>query len=671
MSDFHYHILVVDDTSANRFTLKAVLAKLEHAIVLEADSGEQALVVTIEQKVDLILLDIQMPGMDGFETARLLKMSESTREIPIIFITAVYKSESFAKQGYQVGAVDYLTKPIDENLLLNRIWHYTRLFQREKSLQRTLDELHQKDQALQYANKRLEHTLLERTVELDRATDAIISANAFGDIIFWNHGAERMFDYDKEEILKSPLTRLIPHHLHARFTKNFQEVISDGELKSPDSIFEFTGLRANGQSFPIEISISFFGGEEHQFFSAVVRDVSQRKAIEAQLRQAKQASESANRAKSTFLATMSHEIRTPLNTILGMGQLLEETELSEMQQWCVNILGNSGKTLLTLINDILDLSKIEEGQLSLEYTSFDLPKLLSETLELFAYTALEKGIELRHRFDDTLPQWVMGDPTRLRQVLLNLLGNAVKFTKQGHVQFSVRVQKDHTLYFAILDTGPGIPEERQQEIFCPFTQADSSTTRKHGGSGLGLTICRRLIELMKGQIQLTSELNKGSTFSFYLRLDPASPDQIPLPKPKIEAHDKLSEQINQNALTILVVDDSDDNRILIEAFLKKSPYRLIMASNGLEALQQFKKQKFDLVLTDIQMPVMDGHESIRLMRSWEASQNNQSRTPIVALTAHVMKEEAEQIRHVGGDLHLSKPIQKSRLLEVIQDLTSN
>ncbi|ABK44615.1 PAS/PAC sensor hybrid histidine kinase [Magnetococcus marinus MC-1] len=666
MSAFNFHILVVDDTTANRYTMKAILGGLEHVVILEANSGEQALALTIEQQVDLILLDIQMPGMDGFETAHLLKMSASTRDIPIIFITAIYRSEHFYKQGYQVGAVDYLTKPVDENLLLNRILSYMRLLQREKSLQRTMAELQRKEHALQTAHDEIAETLRERTVALDRASDAIISADQQGHVIFWNHGAERIFGYPKQTILHTPLLRLIPDQLHETFLSHFSEVIASGEIKNSDSIYEFSGLRANGEVFPIEVSVSYWQGAERHFFSAVVRDISQRKQLETQLRHAQQISESANRAKSTFLATMSHEIRTPLNTILGMGQLLEETDLTEMQHWCVNILGNSGRALLTLINDILDLSKIEEGHLSLEHTPFDLHQLLQEVEELFTFSALAKGITLRGHFSESLPQWVMGDPTRLRQVLLNLLGNAIKFTKQGFVELSAQTMAEDEICFSVFDSGPGIAKERQQEIFLPFTQADSSTTRKYGGSGLGLTISRRLVKLMHGQIQLESRLGKGSRFYFSLNLPQAPTERIP--PPSLPATTVVHSS-PQRALTILVADDSDDNRILIEAFLKKSPYKLVMASNGLEALEEFKKQPFDLVLTDIQMPIMDGYEAIRQIRQWESSQKMTTRTPIIALTAHVMKEEAEQIEQAGGDLHLSKPIQKKRLLEVIQTLT--
>ncbi|MBF0587918.1 MAG: response regulator [Magnetococcales bacterium] len=393
---------------------------------------------------------------------------------------------------------------------------------------------------------------------------------------------------------------------------------------------------------------------------------------------AKQAAERANRAKSAFLAHMSHEIRTPLNAILGMGELLKEGALNDAQQWCVQTLNRSGESLLALINDILDLSKIEAGKLTLESTTFDLRQLVDDAVDPFVFTALEKKIELNRHVDEEVPQWVRGDAVRLQQVLINLLGNALKFTRQGQVSMTVTQRDDGQISMAVSDTGPGVSTVQREEIFRPFTQADPSITRDHGGTGLGLTISRRLADVMGGTIGLESQFGKGSTFT------------VTLPLPEVHAPQKVVHSSRQQDVQvqtgiadhtpsekpqkgsdhvspkrILVVDDSEDNRRLVEAFLKREPYQLVMAVNGAEAVAAFIEQRFDLVLMDIQMPVMDGYDATRRIRKWESKRGMPS-TPILALTAHAIDEESEQIMAVGCDLHLTKPIRKQRLLNSLR-----
>ena len=421
-------------------------------------------------------------------------------------------------------------------------------------------------------------------------------------------------------------------------------------------------------SLEVQLDISS-RDEVGELASAFTRMVEQRKAWERKVLEAKAEADQANQAKSRFLAHMSHEIRTPMNAMLGMGELLRETELTEEQQWCVKTIDRSGNILLSLINNILDLSKIEAGQLIMEETPVELWRLVDETMALFISVAADKGIVLRHEMATDVPRLVRGDPTRLRQVLINLVGNAVKFTGAGSVTVRVVAADGDAVAFLVEDTGPGIPAEKQQEIFQPFAQAETAITRTHGGTGLGLTICQGLIDLMGGTIRLESELGRGSLFTFTVPLPELPTDTLPEageaddPGPPAPAVTEGSGSAGSRP-RILLAEDTEENRLVIQAFLRNMDHELLVAVNGEEAVALFEASPCDLVLMDIQMPIMDGCEATRKIRELER-RSGASSTPIIALTAHAMAEESEQILAAGCDLHLTKPVRKQRLLDTI------
>ena len=405
------------------------------------------------------------------------------------------------------------------------------------------------------------------------------------------------------------------------------------------------------------------------------------------LEEAKEEAEEASRVKSQFLANMSHEIRTPMNAILGMADLLQETALRDDQNQYVRILRAAGENLLALINDILDLSKIEAGHMHLERVTFDLHETVARAAEIVTAPAAAKDLAFTWQLSAGVPRRLSGDPVRLRQVLINLLGNAIKFTEAGHVRLSVAPaddSDDHLLHFRVEDTGIGIPPERLGLIFESFSQADSSTTRKYGGTGLGLAISRRLTELMGGRIWVESEPGRGSAFHFTARFTPAAqttatrpaarlpaqpaPVAAPISAP-ISATDASLPALQEpaEAPCVLLAEDSENNRLLIEFFLKSTPYRVRFAANGSQAVERVVAGGIDLVLMDMEMPVMDGYEATRRIRELERTAGRPA-LAIVALTAYAMKEDEQRCLAAGCTAYLSKPVKKAVLLETLSRL---
>ena len=500
-----------------------------------------------------------------------------------------------------------------------------------------------------------------------------------GRILECNQATAGMFGYDSPE-------ELMAHNIASLYYSASDREAFLTRLKSEKRInnLEFRFRRKNGDLFWVIGNLSLVGNESDRdgIIEGTIFDISKRKRAEKEMVKAKEAAEAASRAKSQFLANMSHEIRTPMNGVIGITGLLLDTELTPEQRQYAGIVRTSGEALLKVINDILDFSKIEAHKLTLETTDFDLRTVLDDAVAVLAIKASEKGLELACEIEPGTPSLLRGDPGRLRQVLVNLLGNAVKFTAHGEVAVRVRVDAEETtmatLRFTVKDTGIGFRQDRAAALFEPFVQADGSSTRRYGGTGLGLTISRQLVEMMGGRIGADGEAGKGSTFWFtaVFEMQPERKKQPPANIP-IEAKqvglapilplscDQPSVVERNSRARILLVEDNLTNQEVAVAMLRKLGYSAHLVTDGVEALQALRQTDFDLVLMDCEMPEMDGYEATRRIRDHRTGTLN-PHIPIVAITAGAMTGDREKCLDAGMSDYIAKPIELWQLTEAMQ-----
>jgi PAS domain S-box-containing protein len=503
---------------------------------------------------------------------------------------------------------------------------------------------------------------------LDHSSDLIWNIDADGRFLYASPSWKRVTGYDPEEIVGTPFQLIVHRDDHPACLDYLQGVLSSKEIGVTP---EYRTLHKDGSWHWHQATGMPVLGDDGVAISLVgiSRDISERKQAEEDLCRAKTAAEAANQAKSEFLANMSHEIRTPMSGVLGMAELLSFTELTPQQEEYLACIKISGDNLLALINDILDLSKIEAGKVELEYADFSLRTALNDVVNTQISSIHKKQLQLQISLPDELPEIVRGDQLRFKQILLNLLSNALKFTDQGSIAISGSLleqeQYHNRIRISISDTGIGMTLEQQQKIFAPFAQADSSTTRKFGGTGLGLTICRQLAELMGGEIIVTSSPGQGSSFQLELPFGVSSATAV---KQSSEWPDKATAIWSGTPLTILVAEDNTMNLQCIVGLLTKLGIRSESACNGQEALIRWRRGGVDLILMDIQMPVMDGDKTLQKLRHEEQKENRH--TPVIALTAHALRGDRERLLKIGFDGYLTKPLNLRALLAELHRVTS-
>ncbi len=646
-------LLAIDDRPENLFVLEELVDQhLPECALVTANNAEEGLALAAKRSFDGVLIDVQMPGIDGIEMCRRLKADETNGHLPILLVTAHGSTAELRIRGLEAGADDFISRPIDNFELVAKI--------------RVMLRIKRAEDELRAVNAHLEELVAERTRALqEKARLNQILLDSMPCMALLLRPQTREIVASNEMAVK---VGAIPGK---------RCFATWGQRDDPCPWCRAPKLWATGEAQQLEVGALDAVWDAHwipvsdDLYLYYAFDVTQRKRDAEELSRAKKAADAANRAKSAFLANMSHEIRTPMTSILGYADLLMSYDWSPGERReHLQTIHRQGHNLLTIINDVLDLAKIEAGNVELEPMDCSPSEVMEEVRSLLQVRATEKNVELEITCSHPLPKTICTDPVRLRQILVNLVGNAIKFTQRGGVKIRVRCTQPEDapakMQFEITDTGIGMSEEEISRLFRPFTQADMSYTRRYGGTGLGLHISQRLAKMLGGQIEVQSEPGVGSTFTLTIDPDLLQNVELKTPARTLPKEEKPAQAGQKQRLRgrILLAEDVKDVRTLVRMNLEAIGLEVDSAENGQIAIEKASTstaqgRPYDLILMDIQMPELDGYTATQRLRrdGWKG--------PIIALTAHAMTGDREKCLEAGCDDYISKPMTDAELFSTI------
>ncbi|MBF0461953.1 MAG: response regulator [Magnetococcales bacterium] len=658
-------ILIVDDLPGNIRALAEILGGIYD--LSAATSGLLALQTVAKKRPDMILLDIIMPDMDGFEVCARLKTDAQSKDIPIIFITVKNTPEDESR-GLALGAVDFVSRPINPVVLLARIKTHLEIKRQKEDLETLRDRLEQRVEERTAELREQENFL--RSV-LNNALDSIIIVDEQGRVTDFNPAAEKLFGYDRQEILgRSFVACISPPELQEQHRTVLAHRANTAETCSMlRRRIKTVGMRADGQRIQLDMALISFLSQGKCHYAAFIHDITDFKQLLKSLEETLTVAESASRTKSNFIANMSHEIRTPMNAIIGLTHLAIQSDPPAHLRDYLQTIKTASHSLMSLINDILDFSKMDANRMQLNLAPFYLVDLFDRLGDLFSEQTADKGLELLFILPEGQDRCLLGDVQRLEQVLLNLIRNAVKFTDSGSIVVSVHATESRSeqveLTFSVRDTGIGIEPDTIGRLFAPFVQADGSSTRQYGGTGLGLAICKQLVTLMGGEIWAESIPEQGSTFHFVV----TCPFQQ-------EEKARLEIPVHLQGMPILVVDDHALAQENLVAMLRDVGFAVTGVDSGAAALTAWKaaqaaKTPYALLMVDWHMPGMDGIETVRqichaFVSAGYDETTSTARLPRMILLAAFGRESLrQQAMAAGVSLFLHKPVSRAKLWQAI------
>jgi PAS domain S-box-containing protein len=633
------NILIVDDREENIIALEALLRR-DDIRIFSTTSPNEALKLAWDNPVSIALIDVQMPEMNGFELVEMLKANARTKDIMVIFVTAISRETKYAVKGLGTGAVDYLYKPLDPYITQAKVESFVQLARYQEDIRKKNEELQ------------------NFAVVVKNSADIICAVESEGFTIQnINPAIEKIMGYKPADLLgKSVIDFAVDgqknafkEKLTAIVKNNISSLVFEFQFATFSKKVIWAGCRAAFQNNTIFINIS---------------NISPQKSIQSQLIKAKETAEYGKKVKETFLANMSHELRTPVNGIIGLTNLLRKTPLDDQQSSMIDLLEVSSQSLLGVINDVLDISKMEAGKFNIIRSANNVHDLLRSVYGLLKFKADENNIEFLLQISPDVPVNIMVDSLRLNQVLMNLLSNAIKFTERGYVKLAVSVLQKHDdqvqLKFTVEDSGIGIAVERMSSIFDSFEQAEEDTAAKYGGTGLGLTIVKKLVELKGGKLEVVSNAGKGSTFTFTNWYTIAA-------KPKEKTAFKTEKTLESfENVNVLVAEDNLVNQFMLSKMLKDWDIYVEMVDNGRKVLDKLQHNHYDLILMDTHMPEMNGYQAAKAIRS-DFEEPKRS-IPIISLSAASFDYEQEEAILSGMNDVLSKPFQPHELHRKIKRL---